>query len=259
LKILAIHAHPDDLEFLAGGTLTLLKKDHEITLVTFTPGDCGTVELRASEIAAIRRGEARKAAAMLGAEYECLEQRDLNIEATKALTRKVTELLRRVRPELVFAASPQDYMADHENASALVRDACFNAPVPNYDTREKEPAPPLPRIPHLYYLDPIELVDAIGRPVHPQFVVDISDVIDQKVDLLACHDSQREWLKKHHGMDAYIEFMRRWSKERGQTLKLAFAEGFRQHLGHAYPRENILADFLPGRIYPWPVKGGSER
>ena len=67
-KILAIHAHPDDVEFLAGGTMALLAGlGHDLTIATFTPGDCGSKQLDAEEIAAVRRQEAANAAARIGA------------------------------------------------------------------------------------------------------------------------------------------------------------------------------------------------
>ena len=80
MRILAIHAHPDDVEILAGGTLALLaSKGHSITIATMTPGDCGTKEYPADEISAIRRREAAASAAMIGAEYICAEFRDLAV------------------------------------------------------------------------------------------------------------------------------------------------------------------------------------
>jgi LmbE family N-acetylglucosaminyl deacetylase len=248
VRILAIHAHPDDLEFLVGGTLWLLREEHELAIVTFTPGDCGTAELSPAEISRIRRAEAAKSAALLGASYACLEERDLEIEVSSRTRRAVTEILRRGRPDLVIAASPQDYMSDHEAASACVRDACFNAPVPNYDTRAPDPAPPLDRVPALYYADPVELITMTGEPVMPHFVVDISDVLEPKAELLACHESQRNWLRRHHGLDAYIETMKEWSAQRGTLSDVAYAEGFRQHRGHSYPRDNRLAALLGDRV-----------
>ena len=64
--------------------------------------------------------------------------------------------------------SPADYMLDHEMTSTLVRAAAFAAPVPNF-FRDRGHAPPLDHIPHLYYCDPIEGKDALGRPVQPAF------------------------------------------------------------------------------------------
>ena len=76
-RVLAIHAHPDDIEFQCAGTLALLKqRGCHITTATMTPGDCGSAELGPDEISAVRRAEAKAAADLLGADYLCLEFRD---------------------------------------------------------------------------------------------------------------------------------------------------------------------------------------
>src|SRR5438067_10845788 len=113
-NILAIHAHPDDVEFLAAGTLALLASDgYQITIATFTPGDCGSRQLDPEEISAVRRQEAANAAVLIGARYLCLEMRDLAIFNDDASRRRVTEALRQTRPQLVLTSSPSDYHADH--------------------------------------------------------------------------------------------------------------------------------------------------
>src|SRR5215467_3161147 len=152
--ILAIHAHPDDIEILAGGTVALLAcSGHRVVFVTMTPGDCGSHQHPPDEIAAIRRREAANSARLVGAEYRCAEFRDLAVFSDDSARRRVTEILRQVQPELVLTSSPVDYMCDHEATSELVRDACFAAPAPNYKTHAQSPAPPIPAIPHLYFMD----------------------------------------------------------------------------------------------------------
>ncbi len=244
-RILAIHAHPDDVELQCAGTLWRLKEQGcAITIVTMTPGDLGSAELPPDEIASVRRGEARAAAALIGAEYFCLEFRDLSIEWNNDGRRRVTEAIRRARPEIVFTAPPVDYMSDHEVTSRLVRDACFNASVPHYATHQWDPASPLERIPCLYYVDPIEGVDLFGQSIVPGVVVDISETIEQKLAMLACHASQREWLRRQHGLDEYLDGCRRWSAARGKELGVAYGEGFTQHLGHPYPHADRLRELL---------------
>ena len=183
-RILAIHAHPDDVEFQCAGTLALLAQEGcAITIATMTPGDCGSAEHSAEEIAEIRRGEARASAAILGAEYVCLEFRDLSITIDNVSRGKVCEALRRARPDIVLTAPPVDYMTDHELTSVLVREACFSASVPNYSTRQWSPATPLRGIPHLYYVDSVEGIDPFGRPVKPDFISRRDfDVRDQAKD-----------------------------------------------------------------------------
>lgn len=244
-RVLAIHAHPDDIEFQCAGTLALLKeRGCSITIATMTPGDCGSAEQGSADIAKTRRAEAKAAADLLGADYLCLEFRDLSIVFDNESRRRVTEVMRRVKPEIVMTAPPVDYMPDHEQTSLLVRDACFNAPIPNYDTQAQSPAGPIDRIPHLYYVDPIEGIDWFGKSIDPEFVVDISRTFDLKQRMLACHASQRGWLLKQHGIDEYLHSCERWSKRRGALINATYGEAFRQHKGHPYPLSNLLVEVL---------------
>jgi LmbE family N-acetylglucosaminyl deacetylase len=245
VRVLAVHAHPDDVEFQCAGTLALLREAGcPVTIVTMTPGDCGSAEHDADAISTIRRAEAKAAADRIGADYACLEFRDLAIFHDDESRRRVTELLRRTRPEIVLTAPPVDYLCDHEMTSLLVRDACFCAPIPNYATRQWEPAPPLARIPHLYFVDSIEGIDRENRPVPAGFYVDVTRVFETKRAMLACHASQRNWLLRQHGIDEYLETQLTWSRRRGAEIGVAHAEAFRQYLGHAYPRNNLLLEVL---------------
>lgn len=244
-RVLALHAHPDDIEFQCAGTLALLADaGHHLTLATMTPGDCGSRDLPPEEIASLRREEARRSAALLSAEYHCLEFRDLAIVIDNDSKRRVTELIRRIRPDIVFTAPPVDYMDDHEATSRLVRDACFNASCPNYATRAWEPAPSTERIPYLYYVDPLEGMNLWREPVVPHCYVDVTRVFPRKRDMLALHNSQRAWLRAQHGVDEYLESQARWSAARGAEVGVPHAEAFRQHRGHPYPHDNVLAKLL---------------
>jgi LmbE family N-acetylglucosaminyl deacetylase len=77
--------------------------------------------------------------------------------------------------------------------------------------------------------------------VTPTTIVDISAQLETKTAMLACHASQREWLRAHHGTDEYLDTMRNWSKVRGEMIGTAAAEAFVQHRGHAYPGSDLLA------------------
>lgn len=242
-KILAIGAHPDDVEFMAAGTLALLQRHgYEIAVATMTPGDCGSAELPPEEIATLRREEAKAAAALLNARYYCLEERDLAIEHDTPTRRKLTALLREAAPFMVLTHPHEDYMVDHEVTSRLVRDACFTAPIPNYSAPTD--APPLLSVPYLYYWDPLEGTDYRGQPVVADFAVDIASTLAVKREMLACHASQREWLRRQHGMDQYLASMEQWSANRGVDFGYNYAEGFVQHRGHPYPHDNLLLRLL---------------
>lgn len=243
-RVLALMPHPDDCEILCAGTLLRLREaGYEIHIATMTPGDKGSAELGCAEIATVRREEAQRAAETLGATgYTCLEFADLEITFDNDARRRVAAMLRRIDPAVVFTTPPVDYMADHEITSRLVRDACFNAAVPNYATEGGES--PTSAIPTLYYSDAIGGHDLFGEPARVGCLVDISAQIERKAAALACHDSQRAWLRRQHGLDEYIDAMRRWGAQRGAEIGVAYAEGFRQHLGHPHPTENLLGTLL---------------
>jgi LmbE family N-acetylglucosaminyl deacetylase len=243
--VLSVLAHPDDAEFLCAGTLIRLRQEQgwEVHVATMTPGDCGSAEMGPEEIARVRRAEGARAASLIGATYHCLEERDLQVFYAERPLERVTRLLRTVRPRIVLTHSPADYMLDHEMTSTLTRAAAFAAPIPNFLADRGLP-PPLANIPHLYYCDAIEGKDPLGRPVDPGFLIDVSGVLETKAAMLAAHTSQREWLLKHHGMDHYVQSMRDWGARRGRPLGVAHAEGFRQHLGHSYPQDNLLGELL---------------
>ncbi len=246
--VLAFMAHPDDAEFLCAGTLIRVKEaGYEVHLATMTAGDGGAMELPAEEIARIRVGEAERAAKQIGATYCCAGEKDFLVCYRPGTIRKAVEILRQTAPSLVMTHSPVDYMRDHEVTSQLVRNACFCAGAPNMATGALPAAPPIRGIPHLYYATPIENRSIYGEPGEMAVYVDVSGVIDRKEAMLKCHASQRDWLFKHHGVDAYVESMRSWGGESGEKIGTAYAEGFRQHRGHAYPRENLLAELLGGQ------------
>ncbi len=176
--ILAIHAHPDDVEHLCAGTLALLAEaGHAVRIVTATAGECGSDATDLAATAAIRKGEAAVAAAQLGAAYRCADLPDLGVFNDDASRRRITEMVRWAEADIVITASPVDYHPDHEAVSALARDACFASSVPNYATG---PAAPLAAIPHLYFMDPTGGRERDGTPVAAHFGVDISAVFDTK-------------------------------------------------------------------------------
>ena len=230
------------MEILAGGTMALLaERGHHLTIVTMTAGDCGTRSYPPDEIRAIRQKEAARAAAMIGAEYLWAGFDDLAIFNDQPSRVKVTDLLRRTRPDIVITAAPVDYHCDHEATSVLVRDACFAAPAPNYRAGT---LPPLDAIPHLYFMMPDEGLDRDGNPVHPDFVVDVERFMGTKKAMLEAHESQRLWLKQHHGMDNYIDTMDEWTRSVGSSAGIKYGEGFRHYKGHPYPRTPALEEAI---------------
>jgi LmbE family N-acetylglucosaminyl deacetylase len=247
---LAFLAHPDDAEILCAGTLIRLRQlGWDVHIATCTPGDLGTVSRDSWAISALRTQEAKAAAEKIGAYYHCLDERDGYVIYDRLTLKKAYDLFRRLAPSLVFTHATHDYMVDHEQASLIARSASFVYSAPNASAF---PVMPGSQIPYLYYCDPLEGIDPLGQPVTPTTLVDISSVIEQKAAMLACHASQREWLAAHHGMDEYIESMKRLGKMRGHAMGVAYAEGFVQHRGHAYPGDDMLRKVFAG----FSVSGG---
>ena len=241
-RILAIHAHPDDVEVLGAGTLALLAGGgNHITIVTMTAGDCGSVEMNLAETGRVRQKEAATAAAIIGADYHCAGFGDLCLFSDDASRRQTTELIRAAKPDVVITASPVDYHPDHEATSMLVRDALFASSVPNYQTG---PAAALAAIPSLYFMDPIEGRDRSGIRITPDFGVDITAQFETKARMLAAHASQRNWVLKQHGIDDYMLSMKKWAAKRGNMFGVTYAEGFRQYTGTPYPRTKLLQSLV---------------
>lgn len=240
---LSLLAHPDDAEMQCAGTLIrLADAGWEIHIATVANGDCGTATLGKAEIAAIRFKEGMAAAAKIGATYYCLDEPDVNVVFDKPTVRKVTDLLRRVAPTLLFTHPRHDYMLDHETVHTLARAAAFSYSIPNASTL---PLVDGSAIPWLYYCDPIEARDPYtGECVQPTTYVDVTEQIERKIDMLICHASQREWLRAHHGMDEYVEALRRFGAERGSKIGVKYAEGFVQHRGHPFPHDDLLAQLF---------------
>lgn len=244
---LCIVAHPDDAEFQCAGTLALLAdKGWKIVIATMTPGQAGSAVLPPEEISAIGRVEAANSAALLNGSYYCMESEDVFITYDKPTLLKVIELIRKVRPTIVFTASPTDYMIDHEVAGKLAMTACLAAGIPNIKI---DGTSPYPFIPYLYYCEPSQGLDIYGNEIKSKIHVDISSKIDIKEKMLSCHKSQRDWLLKISGVDDYIIDMREFSKKEGKEIKRNYAEGFRQHLGFSYPVNNILKSELGKLVF----------
>ena len=240
--VLAIHAHPDDIEILCAGTRAALAgRGHQVRIATVTAGDLGSADTPREETARIRQAEAASAAALIGAEYRCGGVPDLGVFNDDRTRRVVTELIRWARADVVITASPVDYHPDHEAVSQLVRDACFASSVPNYQTGE---AAPLDAIPHLYFMDPIGGRDREGVWTLPDFGVDVAAVFETKKAMLARHVSQDSWVARQHDIPDQLASMEGWTRKRARDFGADLAEGFRQYRHHPYPRTPLLQEML---------------
>ena len=86
----------------------------------------------------------------------------------------------------------------------------------------------------------LDAKDKLGNRICATTVVDITETMPVKEQMFFCHASQLDWLKAHHSLDHAIAPTRVQSSMRGKEIGVRFAEGFRQHLGQAFPQENLL-------------------
>lgn len=242
-RVLAFGCHPDDVEFMAAGTLALLaRQGYEIHIATMTGGEVGSPTLSREAIRQVRLRESAASAAVLAGRYHYAGGCDLEVEYNDFYRQAATRVMREVDPLIVLTNPPMDYLADHEQTSLLVRNAAYIASVPLYDCGSG--APPTKRFPYLYYWNAIGLHDIFGRALPLHCVVDVTPVMDTKEKMLACHASQRDWLAAHNGWDSYIQTMKEMSVGEGQRVERANGEGFIQHRGNGHPADNILKEIL---------------
>lgn len=249
MTVLAICCHPDDMEMMMGGTLLLLKDAGcVIHTINVANGCVGSTELPPAEIAAVRRREAQESARLLGSIHHESLVDDLEVFYTQDLIRRITGLVRQVKPDLVFTQSLEDYMDDHMNTARLAVTGTFSRNIPFFRSIPDEPA--VFEDAMLYHGTPHILTDMMRRPIVPEIYVDVGGVMDRKEKLLACHASQKGWLDRTQGFDSYLRTMRDLSGKVGtMSGRFRFAEGWRRHSHVGFTREdsNPLADLLKDR------------
>ena len=227
---LAIAAHPDDIEFGMAGTLLLLRQaGWEIHYLNLASGNCGSMEHPAGVTRARRRGEARRAARLLGAHFHPSLTDDLEIFYELKTLRRLAAVVRAVAPSIVLTHSPQDYMEDHANTCRLAVTAAFARGMPNFQTQ-----PPRRAVAGdvaVYHAMPHGLRNGLRRRVVPGAFVNTTPVHAAKRAALAAHESQKAWLDASQGMDSYLKSMDEMSRTVGRmSRRFQHAEGWRRHL-----------------------------
>jgi len=216
VDVLAIAAHPDDVELTCGGTLHKLKKrGYKFGILDLTRGEMGTrgsVEIRARE--------ARDAAKILGAEFrDALDLGDGGQRRGRDEELVVIDVIRREKPRIVFTPYPDDRHPDHRRAGQLVTDACYYA-----GTRKIETQHPAHRPQQTIYFSTF-----ISHT--PQFLVDVSDVIEVRRAAMRAFESQfhKEGSTEPETMLAqksFLEMIDARAREYGAMINTEFAEGF---------------------------------
>ena len=233
---LAIAAHPDDIEYVMAGTLLKLKQaGWEIHYLNLSSGNCGSTTTDRAETAKVRRFEAMRAAAILGAIYHESIADDLEIIYSVELVRQVAAVIRKAAPQVVLTHSPQDYMEDHTETSRIAVTAAFAHGVPNFDSDPPRPALDSGHGITIYHAMPHGLCNGLRQKIRPGAYVDVADVHAVKMQALTAHASQQNWLQASQGMNSFLQVMEDMSREVGRLSgQFELAEGWRRHSHHGF-------------------------
>ncbi len=249
-SVLAIAAHPDDIEFLFAGTMLLLaEQGWDLHYMNVADGSRGSTTMDRKSCAAARLAEAQQAADLIGARFYEPICHDMEITYTTENLQKVTAVVRQSKASVVLVHSPIDYMEDHENACKLAVSAAFSHAMPNLESLP--PTPPYYEPVTVYHAQPVGNRQPTGEFVQPHFYVDTTSVIEKKTQALACHASQKQWLDESQGLESYLETMLVDSRSVGQLSgKFEHAEGWRrrEHRGFCGEHDDPLRAALHGVI-----------
>jgi bacillithiol biosynthesis deacetylase BshB1 len=217
VDLLAIAAHPDDVELTCGGTLIKTARAGQRTgILDLTAGEMGT-----RGTPEIRAKEAGAAARVMGVDQRIVaELPDAHLHNTDATRRVVVRWIRHFRPTTVILPFPVGRHPDHRAASELGRDACFLSGLTRYDA-EGEPHKVQKVLYALAYRE---------DPVKPTFVVDISAEFETKLAAIRCYASQFEGVTAAGeifptGQNLY-ELVRVHAAHYGSLIRAAYGEPF---------------------------------
>jgi N-acetylglucosamine malate deacetylase 1 len=225
MNILAIGAHPDDVELNCGGTLAKYKKQgHEIFIALTTSGNIGSNSRTREEIAAIRENEQLEAAKVTGAKVRFMRYDDEGLQDTPESRRSVLNAIRWANPDVIFTHYTTDKSTDHAMTSKIVSEVMLSIGAKNVPSDEK----PIDKVPSLFYWD-----TSAGIGFLPEVYVDISDFADIKKEALRKHVSQFEWMSRF--MDDELDsFMDILGKFRGMQAGFSYGEAFIGHRIHGF-------------------------
>lgn len=223
MNILAIGAHPDDVETMCAGTLAkYASQGHKVFIATATSGNIGSAVHSMEEIARIRKQEAANSAALIGAEYICLDYDDEMFFEAKEVRLKFINLVRHCKADVIFTHSLHDYNPDHMLTAKIICDIAVMIPIAHLKTEEE----PYDVIPSIWHWEPVN-----GMGFQPTDYVDITDFYETKMKMLDCMESQKAWMSANYASlrddeERFFDTIRILSEFRGMQCGVKYAEGF---------------------------------
>lgn len=221
IDILAIGAHPDDVELGCGGTVAKLIADgKKVAIVDLTQGELGT---RGTNLT--RAQEAAEASKILGiSARENLKMKDGFLSNTEECQMQIVQMIRKYQPEIIFANAIDDRHPDHAKAAKLVSDACFLSGLVKIETvidgEKQQPWRPKQIFHYIQW-----------KNITPDFVFDISDFMNKKIEACLAYKTQFYDPASTEPMTPiatkdFLESLTYRAQDLGRLSGVAFAEGF---------------------------------
>ena len=221
VDILAFGAHPDDVELSAAGTLIKhVNMGFSVGIIDLTQGEMGT-----RGTPEIRVFESEQAMKIIGAEFrENLKMADSFIDLSKESIEKVVKVIRTHQPKIVLCNAVKDRHPEHGVASKLVSKACFISGLRKYETFLDSKAQKSHRPQNVYHYIQDEWID-------PDFIVDISDEMDQKTKAIKSFESQFYDSKSKEpntpiSTKDFMDSIQSKANLLGRSIGKSFGEGF---------------------------------
>lgn len=235
LRIMIFGAHPDDPEKSGGTAAKYINLGHKVCLVSLTNGDAGHYKMGGGALANRRLKEAQSSGKVIGADYIVLDNHDGELMPSLENRRKVIKIIREFQPDVVITPRSNDYHPDHRYTAILVQDASYLVTVPNIEANTLH----LNKSPVFVYVS-----DGFQKPnpFEPDVVVGIDEVIEKKIDMYDCHESQMyEWLPYNGRMLSEVPAgkieRREWMAKQRKNRDKSIADKYRSLLIELYGNE----------------------
>ncbi len=217
LQVLAFGAHADDVEIGMAGTIAKFTSEGKRVGIC----DLTDADLSSNGFVELRKLEAAKAAEVLKVSCRTsLGLPDRGLFLKEEYIREIARVIRKNKPQIVFAPYFEDRHPDHGNCASLVEEAVFSAGIRKYVTEGNEPAH---RVERVYFY----MINGFHKP---DFVIDISQYIDKKLQALREYKSQFQQTKETYNtplVNGYIETVEARERMFGKLVGVTFAEGFK--------------------------------
>ncbi|MDO5615039.1 MAG: bacillithiol biosynthesis deacetylase BshB1 [Cruoricaptor ignavus] len=221
IDVLAIGAHPDDVELGCGGTIAkLISEGKKVAIIDLTKGELGT---RGTD--ETRKAEAEKAMEILKVSArENLGMKDGFLNNSEEYQMQIVEMIRKYQPEIVFANAIDDRHPDHAKAAKLISDACFISGLVKIKTQYNGQEQQAWRPKQVYHY-------IQWKEITPDFVIDISDFMDKKIEACLAYATQFYNPNSDEPMTPiatkdFLESLTYRAQNLGRLSGCAYAEGF---------------------------------